>query len=111
MNLPPDDQVYVDGYVATQAHFIDGLPRGPSTRRGASTPEDHGRRLGGLPLGRGRPDDNPRVAGPSQPSVNQDTVARSGLRGRCPMFEPPYRAAVIGRTGRGDYGHGLEWPC
>jgi len=24
------------------------------------------------------------------------------------MFEPPYRAAVIGRTGRGDYGHGLD---
>src|SRR4051812_538732 len=23
-----------------------------------------------------------------------------------PVFEPPYRAAVIGRTGRGDYGHG-----
>jgi predicted dehydrogenase len=24
------------------------------------------------------------------------------------MFQPPYRAAVIGRTGRGDYGHGLD---
>ena len=24
------------------------------------------------------------------------------------MFKPPYRAAVIGRTGRGDYGHGLD---
>jgi predicted dehydrogenase len=24
------------------------------------------------------------------------------------MFEPPYRAAVIGRTGRGNYGHGLD---
>lgn len=24
------------------------------------------------------------------------------------VFEPPYRAAVIGRTGRGDYGHGLD---
>jgi predicted dehydrogenase len=24
------------------------------------------------------------------------------------MFSPPYRAAVIGRTGRGDYGHGLD---
>jgi predicted dehydrogenase len=24
------------------------------------------------------------------------------------MFEPSYRAAVIGRTGRGDYGHGLD---
>ena len=24
------------------------------------------------------------------------------------MLEPPYRAAVIGRTGRGDYGHGLD---
>ena len=24
------------------------------------------------------------------------------------MFEAPYRAAVIGRTGRGDYGHGLD---
>jgi predicted dehydrogenase len=24
------------------------------------------------------------------------------------MFSPPYRAAVIGRTGRGNYGHGLD---
>jgi predicted dehydrogenase len=24
------------------------------------------------------------------------------------MFQPPYRAAVIGRTGRGDYGHSLD---
>lgn len=24
------------------------------------------------------------------------------------MFQPPYRAAVIGRTGHGDYGHGLD---
>ena len=24
------------------------------------------------------------------------------------MFSPPYRAAVIGRTGRGDYGHGID---
>jgi predicted dehydrogenase len=24
------------------------------------------------------------------------------------MFDAPYRAAVIGRTGRGDYGHGLD---
>ncbi len=24
------------------------------------------------------------------------------------MFAPPYRVAVIGRTGRGDYGHGLD---
>jgi predicted dehydrogenase len=24
------------------------------------------------------------------------------------MLEPPYRTAVIGRTGRGDYGHGLD---
>jgi predicted dehydrogenase len=24
------------------------------------------------------------------------------------MFQPPYRAAVIGDTGRGDYGHGLD---
>jgi predicted dehydrogenase len=24
------------------------------------------------------------------------------------MFQPPYRAAVIGRTGRGDYGHGID---
>jgi predicted dehydrogenase len=24
------------------------------------------------------------------------------------MFVPPYRTAVIGRTGRGDYGHGLD---
>jgi predicted dehydrogenase len=25
-----------------------------------------------------------------------------------PAFQPPYRAAVIGRTGRGDYGHSLD---
>src|SRR3954451_24358589 len=24
------------------------------------------------------------------------------------MYSPPYRAAVIGRTGRGDYGHGID---
>src|SRR4051794_34570319 len=24
------------------------------------------------------------------------------------VFRSPYRAAVIGRTGRGDYGHGLD---
>ena len=24
------------------------------------------------------------------------------------MFAPPYKTAVIGRTGRGDYGHGLD---
>jgi predicted dehydrogenase len=26
--LPPDDRVYLDGYVATQAHFIEGLRQG-----------------------------------------------------------------------------------
>jgi predicted dehydrogenase len=26
--LPPDAQVYIEGYVATQSHFIDGLIRG-----------------------------------------------------------------------------------
>ncbi len=26
--LPPDDQVYIDGYVATQQHFLDGLITG-----------------------------------------------------------------------------------
>ena len=25
-----------------------------------------------------------------------------------PHAQPPYREAVIGRTGRGDYGHGLD---
>jgi D-apiose dehydrogenase len=25
VELPPDDQVYVDGYAATQRHFIEGL--------------------------------------------------------------------------------------
>jgi predicted dehydrogenase len=28
VELPPDDRVYVEGYRATQAHFIDGLRRG-----------------------------------------------------------------------------------
>lgn len=28
VNLPPDDQVYVEGYAATQRHFIDGLASG-----------------------------------------------------------------------------------
>ena len=28
VSLPPDDQVYVDGYAATQRHFIDGLVSG-----------------------------------------------------------------------------------
>src|SRR4051794_15255760 len=27
---------------------------------------------------------------------------------RSSMFNPPYRAAAIGRTGRGDYGHGID---
>jgi hypothetical protein len=26
--LPPDDQVYVDGYIATQRHFVSGLLSG-----------------------------------------------------------------------------------
>jgi predicted dehydrogenase len=26
--LPPDDRVYLDGYIATQTHFIEGLRRG-----------------------------------------------------------------------------------
>src|SRR5689334_24712339 len=30
------------------------------------------------------------------------------VEGGAGMFAPPYRAAVIGRTGRGDYGHGLD---
>jgi D-apiose dehydrogenase len=30
VDLPPDDQVYVDGYVATQRHFIHGLSSGES---------------------------------------------------------------------------------
>jgi predicted dehydrogenase len=28
VNLPPEDQVYVDGYIATQRHFINGLLSG-----------------------------------------------------------------------------------
>ena len=28
VNLPADDQVYVDGYAATQRHFIEGLLTG-----------------------------------------------------------------------------------
>ena len=30
VDLPPNDQVYVDGYVATQRHFIHGLSSGES---------------------------------------------------------------------------------
>ena len=52
--LPPGDRVYLDGYVATQAHFLEGLRHGTDTRPGSRSIEDDGRRLGGLPLGRGR---------------------------------------------------------
>jgi D-apiose dehydrogenase len=34
--LPPDDQVYVDGYAATQRHFIDGLIAGTDHETRAS---------------------------------------------------------------------------
>jgi D-apiose dehydrogenase len=34
--LPPDDQVYVDGYAATQRHFIDGLLSGAEHETRAS---------------------------------------------------------------------------
>ena len=34
--LPPDDQVYVDGYAATQRHFIDGLITGAEHETRAS---------------------------------------------------------------------------
>lgn len=36
--LPPDDRVYVDGYAATQRHFIDGILHGrPHETSGAQT--------------------------------------------------------------------------
>lgn len=36
--MPPDDEVYVDGYVATQRHFVDGLLHGkPHETSGADT--------------------------------------------------------------------------
>jgi predicted dehydrogenase len=36
--LPPDDRVYLDGYIATQAHFIDGLLHGtPHETSGVET--------------------------------------------------------------------------
>ena len=34
--LPPDDLVYVDGYAATQRHFIEGLLVGPEHETSAS---------------------------------------------------------------------------
>ena len=34
--LPSDDQVYVNGYAATQRHFIDGLLRGAEHETRAS---------------------------------------------------------------------------
>ncbi len=38
VNLPPPDRVYLDGYAATQAHFLDGLLRGvPHEASGAET--------------------------------------------------------------------------
>ena len=54
--LPPDDQVYVDGYAATQQHFH----RRPDHRcrardPGHRHPPHHGRRLDRLPLRRGGP--------------------------------------------------------
>jgi predicted dehydrogenase len=36
--LQPDDRVYLDGYIATQAHFVDGLHRGtPHETSGVET--------------------------------------------------------------------------
>ena len=34
--MPPDDEVYVDGYAATQRHFIEGLLPGPRHETSAS---------------------------------------------------------------------------
>ncbi len=34
--LPPDDEVYVDGYAATQRHFIEGLLTGAEHETRAS---------------------------------------------------------------------------
>ena len=34
--MPPDDQVYVDGYVATQQHFMSGLISGAEHETRAS---------------------------------------------------------------------------
>src|SRR5207248_1856848 len=36
VTLPPDDDVYVDGFVATQRHFIDGLLSGAEHETRAS---------------------------------------------------------------------------
>lgn len=36
VNLPPTDRVYLDGYAATQAHFVDGLLRGIPHETGGS---------------------------------------------------------------------------
>ena len=36
VNLPPDDQVYIEGYAATQRHFIDGLITGAEHETRAS---------------------------------------------------------------------------
>ncbi len=36
VSLPPDDQVYVDGYVATQRHFLTGLLTGADHETRAS---------------------------------------------------------------------------
>ncbi len=65
--LKPDDQVYVDGYIQTQTHFIEGLRHADSPRDQRSRqPENDGRRLGRLCLGRAGPYD-PSLS-PSQPN-------------------------------------------
>ena len=54
--LPLDYQVYIDGYVATQQHFVSGLITGAEHETQATdTLRTDGRRLDGLPLGRGGP--------------------------------------------------------
>src|SRR5580658_3948192 len=48
------------------------------------------------------------VPGRRRRSNNRGPGWRPGCVWSCPIFSEPYRAAVIGRTGRGDYGHSLD---
>ena len=70
VTLPPADQIYVDGYAATQRHFIEGLLTGAEHEtRGADNLQDHGRPLGGLPIGRGGADGAGLIATGSARSI------------------------------------------
>ncbi len=98
--LPPDDAVYVDGYAATQRHFIEGLITGAEHEtRAADNLKTMDVDLGRLPLGRGRPDHR-RLTRPN-PAVPATTALLRGENraARLPPDRPDVKMKVLGSTG------------